>query len=483
MAQPVPRPLTPPAPSAPPPAPRRRSVVRLVLTTVVLPILLGLAIVLVLALTPWGNERVRRLVVSQANQRMHGELSVGTLRGNLLSGVTLTDVRLADSARRPLLTARRVQVRYALGPALRGHVVLRSLALDTPVVLLDKQPGGRWNFQSLMRRSGRPRDTTQRRVPPELSDITIRHGRFVYRRPWSPDTTLTADRRDSAIAIALGGKSRSRVERVPNGFQRILEYRDIDARIPAVRLARDGQPTAVEIASASMIGEPYREPAIDIRSLVGTIYASKDSLWWRGARMALPGSRVSGDGTIKFRKMGFWLDLAGAPFSFSDLRWLNPRMPASGGGRMRYAMRIHGDTTSLSLADADVRYRDASVTGSAALTRIHPKGADDRIIVEGADLTVARLETDVIRELAPLIDVPRRGTLSGRVAVTGPADASRLDADVTSTTRRRDGAASSLEVAWCSDRRCGRATSWSTCARCASPRSSARDSAFPCEVR
>jgi hypothetical protein len=180
-----------------------------------------------------------------------------------------------------------------------------------------------------------------------------------------------------------------------------------------------------------MVGEPYREPAIDVRSLVGTIYASKDSLWWRGARMALPGSRVSGDGTIRFRKMGFWLDLAGAPFAFADLRWLNPRMPASGGGRMRYAMRIHRDTTSLSLADADVRYRDASVVGRAAVTHIHPRGATDKILIEGADLTVARLGTDIIRELAPTLDVPRRGTLSGRVAVAGPADASQLDADVT----------------------------------------------------
>ena len=166
--------------------------------------------------------------------------------------------------------------------------MLRSLVVDTPVVLLDKQPGARWNFQSLLRSSGRPRDTTQQRTRPELADITIHHGHFVYRRPWRPDTTLTADRRDSAITAALGGKTRSRTERVTGGFQRVVEYRDIDARIPSVRLAHDGRPTAVEIASLSMIGEPYREPVIDVRSLVGTLYASKDSLWWRGARMVLP---------------------------------------------------------------------------------------------------------------------------------------------------------------------------------------------------
>ena len=64
MAQPVQRSSTPSAAPAPPP-PRPRRVVRAVLATVVFPILLGLAIVLVLALTPWGNERVRRIVVSR----------------------------------------------------------------------------------------------------------------------------------------------------------------------------------------------------------------------------------------------------------------------------------------------------------------------------------------------------------------------------------------------------------------------------------
>ena len=153
MAQPIYRAHSPAASSPTPP--RRHGVVRAMLAVVVLPILLGLAIVLVLALTPWGNERVRRLVVSQANGRMFGQLDVRELRGNLFSSATLTDVRLVDSARRPLFTARRVQVHYALLSALRGHIVLYSLALDTAVVVLDKQPGARWNFQSLMKPSTR----------------------------------------------------------------------------------------------------------------------------------------------------------------------------------------------------------------------------------------------------------------------------------------------------------------------------------------
>jgi translocation and assembly module TamB len=430
MAQPLRRSDTPPDASAASPSPRGRRALRILLGTVVLPILVGTAIVLVLALTPWGNEQVRRIVVSQANARIRGELAIGSLRGNLLAGATLGDVRLADSAGRPLFTARHVRVRYALWPALRGHVVIRSLALDTAVVVLDKRPGARWNFQSLLRPSGRARDSTASGAPPELADITIRHGRMQYRRPWTPDSTLTAERRDSAIAAALGGRTRSRIVRVPEGFQRVLDYHDIDARLPRVRLAHDGQPATVDIAALSMLAEPYRPPAIDVRSLTGTLYASRDSLWWRGAHMRLPASNVVGDGTIRFRRMGVALELTGAPVAFADLQWLNLKLPESGGGRLHYAMRIAGDTTHIAVADADVRYRDARVAGRAALTRIHPKGEASRVLVDGADVAVSRLSTAIVRELAPQLRIRRNGTVNGHVAVSGPTDRLRLDADL-----------------------------------------------------
>src|SRR4029078_1924902 len=101
----------------------------------------------------------------------------------------------------------------ALAPALRAPILTRALVHAPADVLLDKQPGARWNFQTLMRPSGREKDTTQHRARPELSEIPLHHSRMISRRPWSPDTALTADRRDSAIARALAGTSRARVER------------------------------------------------------------------------------------------------------------------------------------------------------------------------------------------------------------------------------------------------------------------------------
>ena len=417
--------------TAPTPQPisRWRRVARVLLVAVVLPVVIGVGVVLVLADTPWGNERVRRFVISQSKQRLNGDLSIGTLRGNLLSGATLTDVRVADSLRQPVFTARRVRVEYGLWAAINRRVVITSLALDTPVVVLDKRPGMRWNFQSLLRPSGAPKDTAQHRPLPELANVTIRHGRFLYRRPWFPDSSLGASALDSAVKKALAVDAHKRTERVAGGFQRVLDYHHIDARLPAIRLAPQGKPLAVDIAALSMLAEPYRPPAVDVRSLIGTLYASKDSLWWRGARMTLPASRVSGDGTIGFHRSGFRLDLTGAPVALADLRWLSPKIPADGGGTLRYTMHLHADSADFAVSDANVRYHDATLTGFAALTRVTAKRQKSELLIRATDITVAKLTTDIIHELAPQVRLRRTGTLDGHLAVSGAPSALKLDAD------------------------------------------------------
>ena len=409
---------------------RRRSVVKALLGSLVAPIVLGAMVVLVLATTPWGNERVRRVAVSQVNKRLTGELSIDKLRGNLFSGATLTNVQLLDSLKHPVFAARAVTVHYGFMAALRREVVITSVVLDTPVVVLDKRPGMRWNFQALMKPSTTPKDTSRHSAPPQLSDITIHRGRFLYRRPWLPDSTLSAAARDSAIVKALDPEARKRTVRAPNGYQRVLDYREINAHLPVISLASSIKPLAVQIGALSMIAEPYRPPAIDVRSLVGTLFVNKDSLWWRGAHMVLPASNVSGDGTIGFHRSGFLLDLTGAPVAFADLRWLDPKLASGGGGKGRFRTHIVGDTAEFSLSGADLKYADASLVGSASVARI-TTGKKSELVVRGADLTVSHLRTATIHELAPSVKLARTGTLDGHLVVNGVPSAMNVDADLT----------------------------------------------------
>ena len=60
--------------SAPLAVGRARRVGKALLAFVVVPIVLGALVVFVLTLTSWGNERVRRVVVSVANKRITGEV-------------------------------------------------------------------------------------------------------------------------------------------------------------------------------------------------------------------------------------------------------------------------------------------------------------------------------------------------------------------------------------------------------------------------
>ncbi|HEX6598004.1 MAG TPA: hypothetical protein VF034_01700 [Gemmatimonadaceae bacterium] len=407
-----------------------RHVVRNVLLGIGAVVLLLVIVVVVLATTPWGNERVRRLVVAQGNDRLTGTLDIQRLRGNLFSGATLTGVSVVDSAKQPVFSARRVTVDYALLPLLRRRVVIEKLVLDTPAVVFDKRPGQRWNFQALMKPSGAVKDTSRHGVPPQFGEVVIHDGRFTWRRPWRPDSNLPADRRDAAIAAALGADARSRTVRVPGGFQRVLYYHDIDAVLPEIHVAHDGQPTSVRIGSLSMIAEPYRPPVIDVRSLTGMIYASKDSLWWHDAKMALPSSRVAGNGRIGFNRSGITMQLTAAPLAFADFRWLNPKLPSEGGGKLGFALRTHGDSAEYAVQGADIHYRNAALTGDARLLRVHPLLGEASVVVRGADVTVSRLGTDVIRRLVPTTKLPPGGTIDGHLALDGPLDDLTLNTDV-----------------------------------------------------
>ena len=97
-----------PAFSVGPDRPSARRVALRLLVVLAVVIAAAAIVLVVLATTPWGNERVRRVVVSQANQRLTGQLAIGRLRGNLFSGATLTDVRVTDSAAHPVFSARRM---------------------------------------------------------------------------------------------------------------------------------------------------------------------------------------------------------------------------------------------------------------------------------------------------------------------------------------------------------------------------------------
>ncbi|MDQ6886408.1 MAG: translocation/assembly module TamB domain-containing protein [Gemmatimonadota bacterium] len=394
-----------------------------------LAVLVTLAIIALLAMTnsDIGRAKMRSVVFNGLRGRAHGIVHMGRLEGNLLTGFTIHDLSIADSTGQPFLSAEQVTVHYRIGSFLSKRIHLTGVRLVRPIVVLSRLSGGKWNYRRIFRSapSGKPATGPGFGSWVTLDDVTVDQGQLMVRTPWTPNDTLSGAARDSAIAVALGGESRTRVERVPGGFQKVTLFRDVTGALPYLRVADpDSSDIVVNVRALRMVAELFRPPAANVTDLNGTFTIASDSVWFRGIRAALTASRISGDGAYFLGGGDLALRLHGDPVALSDLRWLYPRLPSQGGGRLDFVMRTSGHASDYAARNAAVRVGDATATGSFGIR------LGDTTIFHDTDLRVASLDTRLIEQLVPHLTMPRRGVVGGRAALSGPLERLRVNADI-----------------------------------------------------
>jgi translocation and assembly module TamB len=392
----------------------------------------GIALV-VLTSTEWGHERVRRIALSQLQNRVHGRVSIGRLSGNLISGLTIHDLAISDSTGEPFLAAQEVSARYAIGALIGKKIWLEDVRLVRPLIVLDRPPGAKWNYQRIF-----ATDTTQQASTApgfgswiRLENVTVVDGDLVVRTPWSPGDKLSPAARDSAVRFALGGHGRTMVVQVAHAYggeppyQKIVELRSLNASLPMLRLADPDQKNRyAEVASLQMTALPFRPPAAVVTEMRGNFQFNNDSLWWKGVRASMPASHVSGDGSYAFSSGDMSLSLRGAPAAMADLRWLYPRLPSEGGGTLDFAMRWKGGVEDYTARNADVAIGATTVRGDFGLT------LSDTFALHNTNLRFANVDTRLAEQLIAGFRSPRRGSFTGRAAVSGGRHALQVDGDV-----------------------------------------------------
>jgi len=424
-----------PTPSAPSAldvraASRRQAVRVLQWTAVALTALLAFTFVAVLVLssTDWGRERVRRFMIARLEGMINGDVTMGRVRGNLLTGATVDHFAIRDTAGRPFVVAEQVSARYGIIALLSRRIDLRSVRLVRPLIVLDRPPGGKWNYQVIFP----PSDTTKpRRVRDRgfdwivFRDVSLLDGRLVMRTPWKPDTTLSRAAQDSSIREALAGGKRVMVARVPGGFQKVVELRELTARAPLVRITQPGfRDRLAQVASLKMVALPFRPPAAVVSDLAGTLRFNNDSIWWRGLAVRTPGSRLRGDGRYAFSTGDMELAARARPAALADFRFLFPRLPSQGGGPLDFRVDWRGTTQEYRVENADVRTQGARLRGQFAISFA------DTFAIHDTDVRFANVNTKLVEQLVPDFHAPRRGTLDGRLTVLGGRNAMLLDGNV-----------------------------------------------------
>jgi autotransporter translocation and assembly factor TamB len=379
--------------------------------------------------TEFGRERVRRFALSMLGGSTHGIVRIGGIRGNLLTGATITGISITDSAGRPFLRADSLSGRYATSSFLSKRVEIRDLVIYRPDIVVEKLPGGKeWNYRILWPAT---KPTTRDTTPGwgswiRFDNARVADGHLTVRSPWTPRAGITAHARDSLVKDALAGGSRLAIVQAPGGFQKIIELKQLDGQFPLVRIADPHfKNRLLEVAAMRMQAYPFRPPAAVVTAMAGRFEFNDDSLWWKNARSNMPHSTMRGDGVYNISNGDMRLELVGEPAVFDDFRWVYPHMPTSGGGRAFIGVQWQGATQDYFIRNGDARTEGAHVLGDIGVTMT------DTVYFHDADLRFTGVTTKLIREVVPDAKLPREGMLEGTAKFSGTPRRMDLDADVT----------------------------------------------------
>ncbi|HET7565937.1 MAG TPA: translocation/assembly module TamB domain-containing protein, partial [Gemmatimonadaceae bacterium] len=401
-------------------------VLKILGAAIVVLIVLAVIAIAVITQTDFGHERVRRLAVNELDKLTDGTTHIGTVSGNLLSGATITDFTLTDTAGHPFISADTVKAHYSLRPFFSQKIILTGITLVDPVVVLDKPPDGTWNWERILFPPKPPH-------PPSLGwgswitlhDVTIVDGTVTARSPWHPNEKLTGAARDSALHAALSGDTRLRVVQVPGGYQKVIRFDSLDAHLPYIRLADpDSTIRLVEADRLRTVAEPFRPPPMRVTNLAAMIRIDRDSLWWQDGHVTLPDSKATISGVYMLASGDYQLVGHADPIALADLRWIDPQLPSRGSGSTDFTVAAHGDTNSVYAArNAHFAIDSTTIAGDVRVTM------DDTTRFSDTRLQFAKVDSRLIEQLAPSLHLPR-GAFTGRAALDGSAGHLRLDADV-----------------------------------------------------
>jgi translocation and assembly module TamB len=394
---------------------------------VVLVVLLLVGAAYLITNSDWGRERVRRYVEGLIQRNSHGLVHIGSVTGNLLHGVTLHDVVITDSAHAPFVKADEIWAKYSLNTLRGKKIELNDVKLVRPIIVIDKQPGGKWNYDRIF-----PRDTvTHAGVKPtgwgtwiRFSNVTVANGDLTIRSPWDAGDVTPAKRADK-LRAALGPAGRLKILQVANGYQKESSFHSINGLFPLVRLEDPAYKTRlIDVAALKMIAEPFRPPVADVRGLTGSFDFTSDSIWWKGARVTFPGTKASGDGHYVMESGDMLLRLHGDPVRTADIRWAMPNLPEDGSGKLDFGLDWTGSKSVYLARNMDATLEKSHIAGKIEAT------VTDTLAYRDANLTFANLDTRLLTRLFPTMKFPRPLTLTGKATFDGGEHSLNVNGDV-----------------------------------------------------
>ena len=363
-----------------------------------------------------GTENGRLVLVGAllrlANNALQGTVSVDSVAGSVYQGLRAHGVRVVGDDGRPLATIGELSLRYRLGDFLSRRIVLGQLELSGARLTLERRPGERFNYQTVLglgegEGGGRGPLVAFRNV--RVADLAI-----TIRTPASEDSARMNERYVTVPA----------------------------ARLPYVRLSSPFPGEGAVVFDVAGLRLGLDRPALAVRNAEGRVEVLGDTVTFALERAELPDTRSSMRGRMWALGSGPRLDLqfAADRFRSDDVRDLVPWLPPNVTGRGRLAVvspaegEVRVDARELRLTTAD----GGTVRGNLAMQM----GPGDAWNAEAVDLVSANFDLANLRGL--LDTVPMDGRITGRTRARGPWDAVQVELQWRFYDRRADSAATDL---------------------------------------
>src|SRR2546428_6503741 len=127
-----------------------------------------------------GRTLLARVASTVVEGAVDGSIEVGEVRGSLLTGVVLTDVRLLDPDSTLVAWLPRAELGYNPIDFAAGRVVFMEVRLERPIINIVQHANGKTNFAELLRLGEKDTVTWRPLVPGGPGWlILLRNGQFM----------------------------------------------------------------------------------------------------------------------------------------------------------------------------------------------------------------------------------------------------------------------------------------------------------------
>src|SRR6266581_3164537 len=363
-----------------------------------------------------GRTLLARVASSVVEGAVNGSIEVGEVRGSLLTGVVLTDVRLLDPDSTLVAWLPRAELGYNPIDFAAGRVVFMEVRLERPIINIVQHQNGKTNFDELLR-LGEKATVTVKPLGPAgpRSLILLRNVQIV-------DGSLT-------LRLQKHGQVTSANEEIEfsgeDGRYRVRRFEHLNARLAALRIQAPRE-NGIRIDVLRLTTESS-DPKLSIADVVGSLTIDGRTLTVDLSRVRFPGTQFSARGSVQWPADTLLWNLAMRADSatLTDIRFLDPRFPQDAVLHGGVTLASHGGRLlEIQLQPLDLAFGQGRLTGRVTAFSAADSGL---VALRQGDLVARDLSLDFARVY--IGSLPLYGRLNGRTIVDGPMSALKIETD------------------------------------------------------